>query len=132
MRGLMNGMIFGAIVAFLFDPISGNRRRALARDKFIRYRNEAMDISDKFVRDKRNRLEGLKHRMNIENLRSRVEPRIEDLRSRVEPRIEDLRSRVEPRIEEMRDRIQPMIERGREMLDRRRRGDMNSGRMNPI
>jgi gas vesicle protein len=121
MRELMNGVIFGAIVAFLFDPISGNRRRALARDKFNRYRGEMMDFSDKFVRDKRNRMEGMKHR---------IQPGIEDFRNRMQPRIEDLRNKVQPGMEELRHRVQPLIERGRAMLDKDH--GMDSGRMNPI
>jgi gas vesicle protein len=75
MRGLMNGVIFGGLAAFLFDPVSGNRRRALIRDKMIHYNNMLCEFTDKQIRDKRNRLEGVKHEMRsvIDKGRSMIE-----------------------------------------------------------
>lgn len=60
MRALY-GLFFGALAAFLFDPISGGRRRALLRDKAMKARNDVTNFSDKFMRDKANRFEGIKH-----------------------------------------------------------------------
>jgi gas vesicle protein len=88
MRGLMNGVIFGAVMAFLFDPISGNRRRAMVRDKAIRYRNVVSDFGDRQVRDKMNRFEGLKHR---------IQPRIDEVRGRIQPMIDKGRAMIEER-----------------------------------
>src|SRR5262245_46434274 len=39
------GAMVGAGLMYFFDPISGRRRRALVRDKFVRYSNEAQELA---------------------------------------------------------------------------------------
>ena len=49
----------GALAMFIFDPDSGRRRRAYARDKVTHYGREATDAVQSTARDLRNRAQGL-------------------------------------------------------------------------
>jgi hypothetical protein len=55
------GAAVGALVMYVFDPDSGRRRRALARDKAVRYANETVESVQNTARDLRNRATGLAH-----------------------------------------------------------------------
>jgi gas vesicle protein len=55
------GAAVGAFAMFLFDPDSGRRRRAVARDKAVRYANETVESVQSTARDLRNRATGLAH-----------------------------------------------------------------------
>ena len=58
---LMSGLGAGAVGAFLmyvFDPQIGRRRRALARDKMIRFAHKTFDAVDVTARDLKNRAVG--------------------------------------------------------------------------
>lgn len=48
-----------ASLAYLFDPVSGNRRRALMRDKLHRAQRESREFIDKAGRDASQRAQGL-------------------------------------------------------------------------
>jgi len=52
------GVTVGAIAMFILDPDSGKRRRAVARDKVLRYQREAVDAVESAMRDLRNRAMG--------------------------------------------------------------------------
>jgi hypothetical protein len=52
----------GVLAAFLFDPISGSRRRAFLRDKGVSLKNSALHRVGKISRDLRNRMRGLESR----------------------------------------------------------------------
>lgn len=59
---LMSGVGVGALGAFLmyvFDPQIGRRRRALARDKVIRFAHKSFDAIDVTARDLKNRAIGV-------------------------------------------------------------------------
>jgi gas vesicle protein len=55
------GAAVGALAMYIFDPDSGRRRRALARDKAVRYANETAESVQTTARDLRNRATGLAH-----------------------------------------------------------------------
>jgi hypothetical protein len=48
----------GAGLMYLLDPVRGRRRRAIARDQFIRLAHEARDAADVAARDAANRARG--------------------------------------------------------------------------
>ena len=49
----------GALVMYFFDPVSGKRRRALARDQLVHARHEIGDYAEGTAKDLRNRAYGL-------------------------------------------------------------------------
>jgi hypothetical protein len=53
------GAGIGALAMFMLDPVSGPRRRALARDKAARYGREAVEAVETTARDLRNRAQGV-------------------------------------------------------------------------
>ena len=53
------GFVLGALTMYIFDPEQGRRRRALARDKMVRAKNEAADFVEGTAKDLRNRAQGL-------------------------------------------------------------------------
>lgn len=57
--GLATGLAVGAAAMFIFDPDQGRRRRALARDKIVRYGNEASDFAAGTAKDLSNRAYGV-------------------------------------------------------------------------
>ena len=57
--GLATGLAVGAAAMFIFDPDQGRRRRALARDKAVRYGKEAGDFATGTAKDLRNRAYGV-------------------------------------------------------------------------
>lgn len=52
------GFVLGALTSFIFDPQQGRRRRALVRDKMVRYGKEAGDYVAGTAKDLRNRAQG--------------------------------------------------------------------------
>lgn len=57
--GLIGGLGLGALLMYVFDPLVGRRRRALARDKLTRLAHKTADAIDVTSRDLRNRATGL-------------------------------------------------------------------------
>jgi hypothetical protein len=53
------GFVLGALTMFIFDPQQGGRRRPLARDKVLRYRNDVGDFFSGTAKDLRNRAYGV-------------------------------------------------------------------------
>ena len=49
----------GALFMYFFDPVSGRRRRALARDQLVHARHEIGDYAEDTTKDLRNRAYGL-------------------------------------------------------------------------
>jgi hypothetical protein len=60
----------GALAMYYFDPVSGNRRRALLRDQLVHYRKEAREYAGGTYKDLRNRAHGV-----VAEARSAVERR---------------------------------------------------------
>jgi hypothetical protein len=58
LEGLLKGAALGAGAMFFFDPVRGNRRRALVRDQFIKFSHRTGDFFDKAIRDAEHRIEG--------------------------------------------------------------------------
>jgi hypothetical protein len=56
---LLGGVGMGAFLMYLFDPNSGNRRRALIRDKAVGLTGDITETIDKRSRDLGNRAKGL-------------------------------------------------------------------------
>ena len=56
--GLIGGLGLGACLMYIFDPHMGRRRRALARDKMIRFAHKTGDAIDVTSRDFKNRAFG--------------------------------------------------------------------------
>jgi gas vesicle protein len=59
LAGFAAGLFAGALAMFIFDPDQGRRRRALARDKMVRYRNEVTDFASGAAKDLSNRAYGV-------------------------------------------------------------------------
>jgi hypothetical protein len=55
------GFGLGALAMFVFDPVSGRRRRALARDKATAAAHDVADAAGSKTRDLQNRAKGLAH-----------------------------------------------------------------------
>jgi gas vesicle protein len=53
------GAAVGALAMFIFDPDSGRRRRAYARDKVTHYGKQAAEAAESTAHDLRNRAQGL-------------------------------------------------------------------------
>ena len=49
----------GALAMYFFDPVSGRRRRAMARDRLVHAQHEAADYAEGTAKDLRNRAYGL-------------------------------------------------------------------------
>ncbi len=58
LEALVRGIAVGAVRMFFFDPVRGNRRRALVRDQFTRLTHRTGDFFDKAIRDLQHRVEG--------------------------------------------------------------------------
>jgi hypothetical protein len=54
----VKGAAIGAGLMYFFDPVVGNRRRALVRDQLYHLMNKGCDVADAKWRDTRNRLYG--------------------------------------------------------------------------
>jgi osmotically-inducible protein OsmY len=54
----VKGAAIGAGIMYFFDPVSGNRRRALLRDQFVHLANMSCDVADAKYRDMQNRMYG--------------------------------------------------------------------------
>lgn len=59
LNSFLAGMAAGAGIAFIADPVSGRRRRALARDQVVRVSRKTRDAADTAVRDLSNRTKGM-------------------------------------------------------------------------
>jgi hypothetical protein len=53
------GFALGALAMYVFDPDSGKRRRAIARDKTVGTLNDAVESVQSTARDLKNRAQGL-------------------------------------------------------------------------
>lgn len=59
LTGFAAGLFLGALAMFVFDPEQGRRRRALARDKMVRYGNGVSDYVAGTAKDLSNRAYGV-------------------------------------------------------------------------
>ena len=57
--GAATGLFLGALAMFVFDPEQGRRRRAIARDKMMRAKNDVGEFVSSTAKDLRNRAQGL-------------------------------------------------------------------------
>lgn len=60
---LTSGVAVGALLAYLFDPDRGARRRGLVRDKAVSAANQTNKFMGKAGRDLQNRAQGLAHEL---------------------------------------------------------------------
>jgi hypothetical protein len=74
-RDLVIGMAIGAAVAYMADPQGGRRRRAVARDRFVRAGRKTRDALDATARDVANRTTGIIAATRGRLSRERVEDR---------------------------------------------------------
>jgi osmotically-inducible protein OsmY len=58
MISFIKGAAIGAGMMYFFDPVLGNRRRALLRDQFTHLGNKSCDFADAKWRDMQNRMYG--------------------------------------------------------------------------
>ncbi len=58
-QSLINGMLIGAGLMYLLDPVKGDRRRALLRDQLVHAANQLGDALDTSVRDLQHRSYGV-------------------------------------------------------------------------
>lgn len=59
LTGFATGLFLGALAMFIFDPQQGARRRALVRDKAVRYGTDAADYVSTTAKDLGNRAYGV-------------------------------------------------------------------------
>jgi gas vesicle protein len=59
LTGVATGLFLGALAMFIFDPQQGRRRRALARDKMVRYGNDIGEYVSGTAKDLSNRAYGV-------------------------------------------------------------------------
>ena len=57
--GLAAGLMLGGLAMYIFDPQQGRGRRAMARDKAVRYSREATDYVAGTAKDLKNRAYGV-------------------------------------------------------------------------
>lgn len=57
---LLAGTAVGSFITFFFDPVRGNYRQALLRDKMVSFRRDANLYGGRFYRDLKNRSLGVK------------------------------------------------------------------------
>ena len=58
-NSFLAGVIAGAGLAYMTDPISGRRRRKVARDRLVSIGNQTRDAADTAARDLKNRTRGM-------------------------------------------------------------------------
>ena len=75
MLRVLGALGIGALAMYFFDPVSGNRRRALLRDQLVHARHEIGDYAEGTAKDLRNRAYGL-----VAEARSLVERRLGERR----------------------------------------------------
>ena len=56
---VLGALGIGALAMYFFDPVSGKRRRALARDQMTRYQKEVTQYAEGTAKDLRNRAQGI-------------------------------------------------------------------------
>ena len=58
---MLGGLGIGALIMYLFDPQGGNRRRALIREKAVKFNRQARESIVGKARDISNRAHGIAH-----------------------------------------------------------------------
>jgi hypothetical protein len=66
---ILGGVGIGAALMYIFDPQGGNRRRALIRDKAIKFNRQTRETLEAKAKDLSNRAKGAVH-----ELKSAVSP----------------------------------------------------------
>jgi hypothetical protein len=56
---VLGALGIGALAMYFFDPVSGKRRRALARDQMTHYQKEVTQYAEGTAKDLRNRAQGI-------------------------------------------------------------------------
>lgn len=56
---VLGALGIGALAMYFFDPASGNRRRAMLRDRLMHAQKEIGDYAEGTAKDLRNRAQGL-------------------------------------------------------------------------
>lgn len=86
LAGFGLGAAVGATIMYLYDPETGNRRRALVRDQVDHARKVTGESVDRRSRDLRNRTQGMAHEMG-RKLRGHEEVDDRKLEARVRERL---------------------------------------------
>lgn len=60
---ILGGVGIGAALMYLFDPQGGNRRRALIRDKAIKFNRQTREAIEGKAKDLSNRTKGAVHEL---------------------------------------------------------------------
>jgi hypothetical protein len=58
---ILSGLGIGAALMYLFDPEGGGRRRALVRDKAVKFNRQTREALEGTAKDLSNRTKGLVH-----------------------------------------------------------------------
>jgi gas vesicle protein len=77
------GFAAGALAMYVFDPDSGKRRRAIAREKTVSTVNEAVEGVQSAARDLKNRAQGVASEARSALSRHRPDPAVDP----AEPRL---------------------------------------------
>ena len=62
---MLSGLGLGALLMYLFDPQGGNRRRALIRDKAVKFNRQARETMVGTAKDISNRAQSVAHDFNL-------------------------------------------------------------------
>jgi gas vesicle protein len=111
MRTFLFGVLLGAVAGIMYAPATGNRTRALLRDKANQLSNDIPDLLESKGRDLSNRMEGVKSNVNraIETARPRVEraaSAVQDAYGKVRTDVTDWGDQVVQKADDIRTDIQ--------------------------
>ena len=101
MRTLLFGLILGAAAGVLYAPATGNRTRALLRDKFVKYSNETTDLVESKSTHLKNKMEGVKAQVSTKM--DEVKDKASKLQEQVQSQVNQVRDQVQNQVNEIRE-----------------------------
>jgi gas vesicle protein len=131
MRTFLFGMFLGAIAGVLYAPATGNRTRALVRDKYTHYSNETAGFIDRHGRDLSNRMEGVRHNLNtrMEDMRGRygeISALVSEQTGPLKEKMDVVREDMRHKLEDVRGRVENVRGRVEEKMDEMKRRQSNT------
>jgi gas vesicle protein len=120
-------MFLGALGGLLYAPATGNRTRALLKDKYTKYSHEIPEFVDRHGRDLSNRMEGVKHDLSLmkDDMRGRydeVSMRMREQAGPLKERMVEMRDDMKMRLSDARGRVEEKVGEIKEQINERRDG----------
>lgn len=131
MRTLLFGVLLGAVAGVLYAPATGNRTRALLKDKLNKYSNDTNCFIDSKGRHLHNKMQGVKHDVSckldgvkerVSEYRTQMEPMTESLKAKAEEvkaRAEEVKGDLSIRMDDVREKLETKVLDARAQLDRK-------------